>query len=350
MSVIWIGASSLAEKLFNKWIRIYGDTVPRVILDNDPQKRGRLFNGITIDLVTNINEYLQSDSKIIITSSYVAELQCQLSELGVKHSIMDYSTYDSVIFSHVLNKNKQLKDKRKTDRCFIIGNGPSLKSINLSKLAQFDCIAVNHAYKSHEIVKLSPQFWILADPLFWLKSDLLLEPIINVLSTQLPDTRLLVNAEALHYFDRQKAEMENLYFYDMSSGLATDEIISCDFSVKMQHCAQNVLCPAILLALYIGYEEICLVGFDHTWWAFTKDDILSGKVIPHVYQNTSVDDKISLDAYKELGFYGLRETIERQKLEYGYIRRLAEKRGQKIYNITSGELDCFVNKKADFFL
>lgn len=349
MSVIWVGASSLAEKLFNKWVRIYDDVVPTVILDNDQRKKGGLLNGVGIDLVENIFFYLRNDSKVIITSSYVTELRSQLEGMGITHLIIDYNTYDFLIYGHTLDKNKQLRNKRKSDRCFIVGNGPSLKNINIAKLAQFDCIAVNHAYKSPEIVNISPRFWMLADPLFWLESGLL-EPILNVLSTQLIDTSLLLNAEALHYFDRRKAETECLYFYDMSSGPVTDELWSCDFSLKMQHCAQNVLCPAILLALYLDYEEICLAGFDHTWWAFTKDDILAGKVIPHIYPHTHIDNQISLDAYQELGFDGLRKTILRQKTEYKIIRRFAEKREQKIYNVTPGELNCFIEKDISYFL
>lgn len=348
MNTIWIGASSLAEKLYNKWVCFLGEAPPIIVLDNDRNKKGKPFKGIKIDLVENLMIYLNHQNTIIITSSYIEEIKNQLIGMGFFGNILTYKEYDLKISGKLLGRNNNLYEKKTNDKCLIIGNGPSLKKHNLLHLNNYDSIVVNHAYRVPDIIKINPTFWMLADPLFWIKSDLLLKPIYNFINTNKLSSSLIMNANALCYLKPESVDMEFSYFYDMSLGLVEDEIISCDFSSLMQSCAQNVLCPSILLALYLGYKKIYLAGFDHSWWAFSEQDILNNKMIPHIYNHSAIDERMTCESYEKLGYEGLQQTIARQRLEYKAINKFAKNRGVDILNISSGELSVF--DRDEFFL
>ncbi|MFP8965849.1 hypothetical protein ACKC9G_04655 [Pokkaliibacter sp. CJK22405] len=351
MSTIWIGASSLADKAFHKWVGLYDQPKPRVILDNDPAKQGSTRQGVSVDLVANVQRYLEgndAEARLILTSSYARELRAQLLALGVpERQIVDFYDHDAQVDGGLLSRNALLKSRTQGKRCVIVGNGPSLNQIDLSQLMPLDCICVNHAYKSEAILSLQPRFWVVADPLFWQQAELHLDPVFDVLQTHLPEARLLINADAIFSFDRSRAMSEQVYYFDMSLPRPETVLASCDFESRMPLCAQNVLCPALMLAIYLGYEEILLAGFDHTWWSYTREDIAAGKVIPHAYQHTSSDNKISTDAYADLGYEGLRATIAQQQQEYGLIRTYAQTLGRRIISITPGEMTCFPYQRFD---
>jgi hypothetical protein len=346
MQYVWVGCSSLADKLYNKWVNIFSSFQPIVVLDNNPEKVGTTFHNIPVDSVSNIRNYLSAQSVVIITSSYIDEIRVQLKDIDVP--LLDYHQINSQLNDRILSCNAELRDVRRSERCFIIGNGPSLSDIDLGRLHGSDCIIVNHAYKSEKLLNLEPLYWVIADPLFWKKSDDYLSPIFDAMLAQLPKTCLFMHRAALYFLSKEKALHEKVRFYDMSS-IAEDDfpLIHADFAQPMQNYAQNVLCPSILLAMYLGYKEIYLLGFDHSWWAYTEEDITEGRSIPHVYKNSVVDERIAKECFRDLGYEGLRKTIDRQRLEYKAIRYYAEYQNIHIYNASlGGELDCF--KRIDF--
>lgn len=343
VNYIWIGASSLAEKLYNKWVSILNCFEPNYILDNSLEKQGTIFLGREVDLVDNIKNYLTQDSVIIITSSYVDEIIAQLEIMAVHVKIMSYMQVNDAIRHNILYKNECLKSKCKSGRCFIVGTGPSLSEIDMDLLVGEDVIVVNHAYKSQAILNLQPLFWVVADPLFWSEQQKYLVPILNALSGRLLKTSLLIRADALYALKAEHYSNEQIFMYDMVDNHDSGgHLLSIDFTALLQNYAQNVLCPALLLSMFVGYKEIFLIGFDHSWWAYDEADVSHGRPIPHAYVNDSVDNMIAKNCYEQLGYSGLRKTIEIQKKQYAAIRKYAEQNEISIFNATiGGELDTF---------
>ena len=75
--------------------------------------------------------------------------------------------------SEIIEKNKIFKDMHKNCRCFIIGNGPSLKKHNLSFLKNEITFAVN-AFWKHSITKeWQPTYYCFADSVLFDGSDIM---------------------------------------------------------------------------------------------------------------------------------------------------------------------------------
>jgi len=64
----------------------------------------------------------------------------------------------------ILNRNSVFIDKYKGKRCFVIGNGPSLNKVDLSKLNGEIIIVMNFFYLNSVLEKWQPTFYCVADP------------------------------------------------------------------------------------------------------------------------------------------------------------------------------------------
>lgn len=343
MDYIFVGAGSLVGKLLKKWRRIDNKFLPVVILDNDPNKIGTKIEGILIDSVENIKSYFSNEVEIIITTSFVEEIRLQLSKLNITNNITDYLLKDKEFSSQLVARNIKLKNTKSSERCFVIGNGPSLDLLDLNLLKNEDKIMVNHFYKSEELLKLQPNYWMLADPLFWIEEEIFLKPIVNVLETDLINTKLLIKDESLEYLNMDITGNDNIHYYHMGMGNDyEDSVAKIDFTGKIPKFAQNVISTALMLSLDLGYKEIILLGCDHTWWNYSKEEIEGGVLPPHIYSQDRVGRKFGAETFKKLGFSGTRESIERQKYEYLELNKNAENNNMKIYNATpGGYLDIF---------
>lgn len=346
MSLIFVGAGSLAEKIYRKLRLVDSNFELKVILDNSEEKKGKPFMNTFIDSVENIDLYYKQGDKVVITSSFYKEIISQLEFLGV-FEIVTYLDFESAVNKKLLRKNSILKDCKKLSRVFIVGNGPSLNKMNLSYLQNEDTIMVNHIYKSEKLLNLCPNFWVVADPGFWNDEMGFVRIIKQTLTDQLPNTKFLINIEAT-YSKKFKSlfSMENTYLYALNSE-KNQEYNEIDFCDEIPKLAQNVMPVAIMLALFLEYDEIYLIGCDHSWWNYTKDEIEEGKIPDHLYKD---DDKllnINKGVFREYGYEGIQQTIERQKFEYNLLKQIAVKRKMEIYNATvGGELDCF--QRIDF--
>lgn len=344
MKYIFVGAGSVAENLYNKLQLIEPEIDILAVLDNNSSKIGNSFLNIIIDKVENIYEYFEKDVKIIITSSYYKEIEVQLKQLKI-NLFLNYLEFENILDKEILRKNRQLEKNK--DRVFIIGNGPSLKSLDLNRLKDEDTIMVNHIYRSEDLLKIEPKYWIVADPAFWSDENDYLEKINRTLYQRLNKTSFLININAM-YQNKFRPLHNNLLVYLYKLDKTKNELFSNDqisFAEPLPKFAQNVISTALMLALYLEYKQIILIGCDQSWWNLSKEDFDSGLTHSHYYKNTQKQVEHNKKVFKQYGYEGLMATVERQKFEYLTLRNYAEKKNIKIINSTvGGYLDCFERK------
>lgn len=82
----------------------------------------------------------------------------------------------------IRKKNADLSMKKASDTCYIIGNGPSLKSIDLTKL-HGDTMVTNFFYKFDHGTNFQPSFYFLIDEQFYFESHS--QDVKNVISLKL---------------------------------------------------------------------------------------------------------------------------------------------------------------------
>lgn len=158
----------------------------------------------------------------------------------------------------------ELKDSKHGKRCFIIGNGPSLKSKDLDQLTGEDCFAANGIYNIFPNTLWRPTYYLIMDRYFDAAPEMIRD----------------IESDAVFLGD---------YYWRFNNVLRDDAIclhqripfnqksypISQDISKNVVN-TYTVSFVAMQIAAYLGYKEIYLLGVDHNY-EFELDE--KGRII-----------------------------------------------------------------------
>lgn len=232
-------------------------------------------------------------------------------------------------YGNVLNLYKEIKDRRKIDygylekyynnheggRCFLIGNGPSLKTEDLDKIFEnkemsFGC---NQIYKIFKNTSWRPDYYVIGDG-----------GVYDEIEDKLPKERTVF----IRNFMKKMDKKENVVCYSSTGEKYypgypgfSDDLVQGVFG------GRTVMYDMMQIAVYMGFKQIYLLGVDLSWGEDGKDTHFC---------------KDYMDEEKEKQ---IRENIKyKGEIEHAYIsaRRYGEKHSIKIYNATrGGHLEIF---------
>lgn len=162
----------------------------------------------------------------------------------------------------ILKRNLELKDIGRGEACFIFGNGPSLKDIDVDLIKDYTIFTVNYFFKGS--VKIEPRYHVMIDPIFFEKEFDHMHELVR----QHKDTRFILPTEIMQNPKfRKMNEKEKGRIYFVQIGLKTySEFIRFDMTRKMT-VSMNVLPFTIQCALYMGFTEIYLLGYEFGLYA-----------------------------------------------------------------------------------
>lgn len=165
-----------------------------------------------------------------------------------------------------LNENVRFKDKHLGKRCFIVGNGPSIREQDLAFLHDEITFTVNQIARSPQFEEINTQYHLWADPNFFKKLELECEGDYDFLENmkKVPD-----NAECFFPYSTahayiEKFELERyirVNYYESSHMINENEPI--DFTKYIRN-GYTVVQYAIRLAIYMGFKKIYLLGCECT--------------------------------------------------------------------------------------
>lgn len=161
-----------------------------------------------------------------------------------------------------VKKNSNLKNIKKGERFFIVGNGPSVNKQNILSLTDENAIFVNMGFKHQDYMKILPKYHVIVDPKLsngeW---DInILDHIVNIN----PEVTLVLNGKWFYeqkfkpYIDNPKIKIiwirVNLFFTRFYHYKKLD-ITSITYGM-------GVLGASVALANYLGAKEIILIGVE----------------------------------------------------------------------------------------
>jgi len=228
------------------------------------------------------------------------------------------------------NDMVSLANYKEKERVFIIANGPSLSSENLTDLIGEDIITMNFFYKHIDSDKMVPKYHVMAEP--GTGSD----PEVYA-----PDYFRAFKVNAMSYILHSDAEeivkkldaKKNIYYFRPALP-STDQYLGKAFAFdRAVPRPRNSAQLALMLALYLGYKEIYLLGVD-------EDNLSSRRhVNTHFYKQSSdeLEAETSSLSYLER-LHGKAKTFEGFKR----IKQVSSGLNARIINLNkSSRLDIF---------
>ena len=226
---------------------------------------------------------------------------------------------------------KQLKEIHSGKRCFIIGNGPSLKAEDLTRLSEAGEItfAFNRIFHIFEDTPWRPTYYISQD------EKMLAGSIAEVNAIEV--TRKFIPIEMHYYYG---IDLEGITPFHISS---KNEVSTPGFSEDVVKCVENsmtVVYTAIQFAVYMGIKEIYLIGVDHHFHTSinAQGEIVVDPTAKDYFSDVYNEDK------KDLYI----PNTDLSTLTFIAAKKYADAHGIKIYNATrGGKLEVFERKDFD---
>ncbi len=225
----------------------------------------------------------------------------------------------------------QFYNRFKGQRCFIVGNGPSLNNHDLSLLEGEYSFAVNSIYYKTRESGFRPTFFVVED------SAVMKENLEEIRSYEAPFKFFPTIYRDLH------PKEPNTFFFDMNRGFY--EKTSPNYAVPrfstdatdVLYCGQSVTYINLQLAFFMGFTEVYLIGMDFDYvipksHKRTGDNILSTTDDPnHYHKDYFGKGKTWKDPKLERVLMNYRQA----DIAYTAVER-------KIYNATvGGKLEVF---------
>ena len=220
-----------------------------------------------------------------------------------------------------LDRLRALKDKHKGERCFIIGNGPSLKDTDLTLLRNEVTFGANRIYLLFDQIGFATSYFLCINRLVieQCAQDIMQIPCPKFISWRSRDSIAFTNDVMLLYPRYGVA-----FHGDITGGV-------CE--------GATVTYVALQVAYYLGFERVILVGVDHS---FTTQ----GR--PHKTVVSRGDDPDHFHPeYFGKGFRWQLPDLETSTQAYRLAKEQFEKAGREVVDATiGGKLEVFT--KVDY--
>lgn len=231
----------------------------------------------------------------------------------------------------------QFYNRFQGQRCFIIGNGPSLNRHDLSLLENEYSFGVNSFYYKTRETGFRPTFYVVED------SSVMKENIDEIRAYDAPFKFFPTIYSRLH------PKRANTYFFNMNRGFY--EKTSPNYAVprfstdasRVLYCGQSVTYINLQLAYFMGFTEVFLIGMDFDY------------VIPESHSRTG--DVLLSDTddpnHFHKDYFGKGKTwkdpkLDRVLMNYKMANLAYMSVGRKIFNATKGgKLEEFPRRDYD---
>ena len=233
---------------------------------------------------------------------------------------------ETMIKSNTFNRSlKEFADKYNGRRAFIIGNGLSLNKLDLTRLKDEVTFGVNSIFYNFDRMGFKPTFYVVEDTL-----------VAQDRKDEINELTGMVKIFG-KYLRKHGIEDKNDVIW---ANVILDHLEYPGFphfsrdAAKCLWVGGTVSYLCMQLAYYMGFAEVYLIGFDHSYV------IPSGaKVEGCVITSTSDDPNHFHPEYFGKGKRWHDPRTDRMEISYGRARGMFEQSGRKMYNATAGGLN-----------
>lgn len=216
-------------------------------------------------------------------------------------------------------------DVHKGERCFLIANGPSLRDMDLTQLQYAITFGMNRIYLLFDRIPFVPTYYVALN-------ELVIDQFAGDIRKL--DMPKFLNWNRRHLFDHSDAQTA---FLKMRLGLADGferSITSPIFS------GGTVTYAALQIAYYMGFEEVIIIGLDHSFVAQGIPNMIRKRI-------ENFDQNHFHPQYFPRGTKWQLPDLHRSELAYEQARIAFDTDGRRVLDATIGGR-CQVFEKVDF--
>ena len=259
----------------------------------------------------------------------------------IKRNLLPYELLEERLVLVPSSKRRLLKlrDRFAGERCFIIGNGPSLNNTDLSRLEGEYSFGVNSIFFKFEETGFKPTFYVVED------TNVMQDRHKEIDAFDCPYRFFPKN-----YRGYIKSHRDHTYFFNMNEGFYIPESpnhekprFSRDASRRV-YCGQSVTIINLQLAYYLGFTEVYLIGMDFSY-------LIPNSAIREGHSTLlSTEDDVN---HFHPDYFGTGMRWNDPKLDnvaksYQFAKMIYELDGRHIYNATvGGKLEIFERRDYD---
>lgn len=230
-----------------------------------------------------------------------------------------------------LAENAGLRGKHAGQRAFVFGNGPSLKSQDLTPLAG-ELTFVGNSFWRHPVLERSgwnPTYYTFVDRRFF-DGDAITDDFFENVRERCDDTTYLIRTRHMDIVRDRDLLWDAPIIPIETGGSMSDEGLDDIDLTQMLPAVESVLLVELMAAIYMGCSPIYLLGADHDWLASMGQTthFHDEKTIAHA------DDAATSPIRSE--YRPMLEFCWRLWRNHEMIRDIAIRHGVEIYNATAG--------------
>lgn len=245
-------------------------------------------------------------------------------------------------YKKILSKNKVFKNSHIGERCFILGNGPSLKNVDFSKLTNEFTFSVNQLMRRDDFTSLNPNIHFWADENFFIgdSNKKEIEELITTMK-KVYDTgaKVFYPISSMKFVNDNSLYFENRVFFHYSKLRMSDNYKGeIDFS-KNTFGFGTVVQWCITLAIYMGFKEIYLLGCDNTAILACFNSFLQNDISENYTYSLSENERKRMANIVEIST--MENTINAHLMtlyDYRALNNYCKRKGVKIINCSEKTL------------
>lgn len=246
----------------------------------------------------------------------------------VRYNITGWFNMHGFFLNNNGRRLMDMKDCHKGERCFLIGNGPSLSPEDLHLLKDEYTFGTNMVYKIYDKTDWRPSFHCVSDSIYAtkLRDELynnVKSPLFTIEKTYHKMTKRTLDTTYVHTIASERYKVRgNIFAYCM---------------VKA-----TVLSLAAEFAFHMGFSEIYLLGVDctnpHAAGGHFTDNYTTKEIAQTDISRIKTRMNKENVTTEQIGEH----IIDRSLFVYRLLKKYADRHGIKIYNATrGGNLEVF---------
>ncbi|KPH09993.1 hypothetical protein CO657_02170 [Rhizobium acidisoli] len=237
-----------------------------------------------------------------------------------------------------LAENRQLAGLHAGQRCFILGNGPSVKGLDLSRLQGETVITVSNGYLHSDFDKFRSRYHCVPQITYGLMTPEDVVRWFEEMHLHLGSSELFLSST-----EAELVRKHNLFSGRTVRYLVLGESFDERPSVEIVDISQpvprvdSVPVMALMIAMYLGFKEIILLGVDHDRFLSTTYEYAFELKV-----QKGKDITVNADGTPRTSRHDDFQQAARLWRQYRAIANIAKANGIRVVNSTpGGALDEF---------